>query len=161
RDGSAAARPDRYGRAMSTDLAHLADDRAAVVTELRALAQRLDDVPLEQVGEAVSLIGQGLQELRGRAAPGFGDRHDAGPREEPVEPAEGAATVELTRHLPDHVALADATFNLVNLVAGRVAETSAGAIPMPLAKQITLVLLVRLGNDLRSITRLGMTGYPL
>src|SRR5262249_27236771 len=106
-------------------------------------------------------IGQGLQELRGRAALVFGDRHDADPREEPVETAEGAATVELTRHLPDHVALADATFNLVNLVAGRVAETSAGAIPMPLAKQITLVLLVRLGNDLRSITRLGMTGYPL
>jgi len=142
-----------------TDAERLAHERAALVAELRTLAQRVEDCPVEHVGQAVDFIGRGVEDLRGRAAMVFGDRSNADPQQEPLETAEGAATVDVARRLPRHIALADETFNFVSAVVGRVSEVSGGA--LPLATQIVVVLLAKLGNDLRGVTRLALTGYPL
>jgi hypothetical protein len=144
---------------MSTEPKGLVKERTVLVAELRALAQRLEDLPLEKAEEAVAFIARGTEDLRGRAALLFGDRPNADPRNEPIEVAEGAATVEVVRHLRQHVGLAGETYNLVNAVVPRMAGATVGETPLP--RRIAIVLLVRLANDLRSIIRLSVSGYPL
>jgi hypothetical protein len=89
----------------------------------------------------------------------FGDRLNADPLEESVEAAEGAATVEVGRHLFRYVSLANETYNLLNVVTSAIAAATVHE--MSLARRITMSLLVRLANDLRSITRLALSGYPI